>query len=280
MGAKKRDHYNPILLLKHFANADGLIYVFDKRQPHRLVQPLGPKSVFVHKHLYSEFMPDGTRRRELDDFYTALEALADPIVNKITMAARAGRLPGLSAEEKSIWDLFLYNQWRRVPDSYERFSFNESDVKTLLAEYERQYHPLTDEQRTHWSAPRTLARLRQNVHVDALKRQSLNVLHILGGRGLGIGVISKPNKSFITSSFPVVKLTNPETPQLDHPTTEAWIAIAPDVAVTPAGERGEERVVEVSDDHHVRGLNRALFQQSTSIAGRSRELVASLAGIK
>lgn len=280
MGKKKRDHYNPLLLLKRFANADGFIHVFDKRHPYLGVRPVGPRDIYVHKHLYSEIKPDGTRRRELDDFYTALETLAGPIVEKIAAAARGGRTPGLSADEKSIWNIFLYNQWRRVPDSYERFSFDESEVRALLAEYERKYRPLSDEQRSYWAQPETMARLRHNVYVDALKRQSAHVLRILDGRGLGIAVIAKPNKSFVTGSFPVVKLTNPETPRLDHPATEAWIAIAPDVAVTPAGERGEERIVEVQEDRYVRGLNEALFRQSTSIAGRSRELVASLAGVR
>jgi len=280
MGGKKRDHFNPVLLLHRFANADGVLHMFDKRQAHLGVREVGPRDIYVHKHLYSEIAPDGSRRRDLDDFYTNLENIAAPIITKIINAARAGRIPGLSIQEKSNWDLFLYNQWRRVPDSYERFPFEQSDVDALIAEYETKFRPATDEERTYFKDAKNFARLKQNVRIGALKTQSNLVLDALGRRGLGVAVISKPNKSFVTGSFPVVKLTNPNNPQLDHPETEAWIAIAPDVAVTPSGKRRTERIVEIKDDRHVRAINRALFKQSSSIAGRSKELVASLAGLK
>ena len=263
MGNQKRDHYHPMLLQRRFAGPDGLLFVFDKRRPGLGVRQIGPRDLYVHKHLYSNVEADGTRRRELDEFYKELESVAAPVVDKIATAARDRRPPTLSADERAIWDLFIYNQWRRVPDSYQRFPVDESNIRALLADYERDYRPLTNEERSYWAQPQTITRLRHNAHVDELKSQSDKVLRILGERGLCIAVIEKSNKSFVTGSFPVVKLTNPETPRLDHASTETWIAIASDVAVALTGERGQERLVVV-EDRHVRGLNEALFKQSTS----------------
>jgi len=271
-------HSTPRLLLRQFADADGRLYYFDKRQPASGVGKRPPKYLFKKDHLYSTIERDGTRRDDLDRFYQKLEAWAAPIAKKMVTSARAKRFPQLSLVEKQTWDLFVYNQWRRVPDCYEKFAFDSVALQEMIDDFDRDVRPLTAAEREYWQRPDVLARFWQNVCVDGLKRQSTRALRILASRGLGVALITKANKSFVTGSHPVVKLANPETPHLSHPSTEMWLALAPDVAVTPAGERGEERIVTLHDDHHIRGMNEALFRQSTQIAGRSKELIISLAG--
>lgn len=280
MGAKRRDHFNPVLLQKRFADPAGRLYFFDKRRPELGIADSAPRDLFVRKHLYSNIEQDGTKKRELDDFYMTLESRAAPIIEKIITAARQGRPPMLSRTEKSDWDLFVYNQWKRVPDSYRRFAPKEQDVHDSLATFEQYYGPLPAAQRAHYQNPQTIEVLVHNISVDALKVQSEKVLQALGSRGLAVAAIKNPRKSFVTGSFPVVKMTGPDSTELSHPSTEVWLAIAADVAVTPAGARGEELSVAVPHDHHIRALNEAVFRQSTVIAGRSPALIASLAGIR
>ena len=273
-------HSNSQFVLRNFADTDGRLYFFDQSAPGSRVRKWPPKRLFSQDHLYSTIERNGTRSDDLDKFYQKLETRAAPIAKKIIASARGGRLPCLSAVEKQDWDLFVYNHWRRAPDCFEKFAYDEQALRDTIAEFERECRPLTAEERLYWEQSGTIATFWHNACVDALKKQNLQVLGILNSRGLGIAVIKKPNKGFITGSFPVVKLTNPETPHLGHPSTEAWLALTPDVAVTPAGERSEERVVFVEDDHHIRSLNEALCRQSTVIAGRSKALIASLAGVR
>ncbi|VAX18350.1 hypothetical protein MNBD_NITROSPINAE04-21, partial [hydrothermal vent metagenome] len=119
-------------------------------------------------------------------------------------------------------------------------------------------------------------RIKQNAKVDALKKDSINILDVLNNKGLGITRISSANKSFIIGSFPVLKLTNDGRTHLSDPTVEAWLPIAHDIIVTPALEKGEEKLVALNDKS-VRRLNMLFAKQSTTIAGRSEKLIRSLA---
>jgi hypothetical protein len=113
--------------------------------------------------------------------------------------------------------------------------------------------------------------------VDALKRTSPQVLAILKQKGLGIATVRKRGKSFVIGSLPVVKLTYPGREHLADPSVEVWLPIAFDVAVSPAPiPSGSELLLEI-DDPVVRSINGATFKQSTTIAGRSEELISSLA---
>lgn len=279
MGAPAKDHFNPQFLLRHFADAEGRLYFFDKRIAERRVRRGSPASLFFHKHLYSTIEADGTKDRTLDVFYRGIENESAPIIARIIEAARRRCTPALSLAEKEAWDLFLYNQWRRVPDCYSRFIPTRDEVLALIAKFERDVRPLTEAERAYWNQPEEIDRLRNNAAIDGLRLQGEMPLAYLAAKGLGIAVISRPNKAFVTGSFPVVKLTNPRTPALSHPSTELWLALSSEVAVTPWGNPGTETIVEIPSDRHIRAINEAVLRQSVTIAARSPELVASLANL-
>jgi hypothetical protein len=208
-----------------------------------------------------------------------VEGQANLIIEKIVTAARQGALPGLTPEEKLQWDHYVYHQWRRVPDFYEKYrglaEFN-STLAELVGEFERLYRPISKEEREDLERPESLDRLRQNAGVQALCTVGTDAIAALGSRGLGIAVVRNPKKSFIIGSMPLVKLTNPGETHLAHPNVEVWFPISADMAVTPSGNRGDERLVAVTDEQ-VRSLNRLIARQSSTFAARSKALVASLA---
>ena len=67
-----------------------------------------------------------------------------------------------------------------------------------------------------------------------------------------------------------------EQSHVSDPTFEIWLPLARDVAVSPCP--GESDQVISANDRHIRTINRSIFQQSTVIAGCSRELIESLLG--
>jgi hypothetical protein len=76
----------------------------------------------------------------------------------------------------------------------------------------------------------------------------------------------------------MVKLTPPEKTPLSDPRIEWWLPIASDVTVSIMASPPQEKLIEGPDDRHIRSLNRLVFNQSRIIAGRSKALIASLAG--
>jgi hypothetical protein len=276
----KRHHYNPQMLLRRFADAQGMLFFYNKGLPHRGVQSTQPANLFVQNHLYSFQTKDGTKDTSLETQFAALEYKADLIIEKIITCARAGREPKLNPEERRDWDSFFYYQWKRVPEMIESNS-NISDFGTSLRRAINsleKIRPLTQAEREDFQKPSTIKRMRQNAIVRSVADPGRRVLGELGKKGLGILITRKIKKSFVLGSRAIVKLTLRGRTNLSDPTVEVWLPIASDIAVCFLPGPPWERLIECSDDRHIRHLNKATFKQSGIVAGRSRALIASLAG--
>jgi hypothetical protein len=283
MNNPKRNHFVPEMVSRRFADDSGRLFFFNKQFPEKGVLATTPKNLFVVGHLYTQLESDGTKDVSVERTLAALESVADQIIKKIVTAARAGQEPNLTTDEKEIWDQFFFNQWKRVPDSHERsFTYSEFEefVRTSLEKFETLVRPLTAEEREKMNDPKELARIRQNARARMVAKPGGETVKMLGSKGLLVAIIARPNKSFIIGSRPVVKLNYPGRAHFADPSVEVWFPLAHDVAVTPGLSQGTEKLAEMNEDRDIRGINEAIFKQSTAIAGRSPALVASLAGVR
>lgn len=274
-----RQHYIPEMLSRRFVDDSGRLYFFNKSLPHKGVLQSTPRKLFAERYLYSIVDAKGLRDQRVEKFFTSIENKAGPIIEKIVAAARGGHNPELTASEKADWDRFVYHQWVRVPDSYERVaSLKDADDELThwIDEYERVHRPLSNNERKLVEDSGQRKRIVEGARALSLTKSGPDALRILGEKGLGVAVIRHPKKAFVIGSFPIVKLTSSGVTHLSDPSVEAWLSIASDVAVTPSGRRGEESIVDI-ESRHVRALNEALYRQSKIIAGRSRSLISSLA---
>lgn len=281
MNIPKRQHYVSQMQLRRFTNAQGQLYFFSKRFPEKGVLTSGPKKLFHERHLNTRYDKEGVKDVSVELAFAALEGQANRVIEKIVVAARNRLKPNLASNEKALWDLFFSYQWKRVPDLYRQTRiFDDLDdwLEEFLARYEATVRPLSDDERQAMQDPDVRNRIKQNAKVDATVTPSQEVLRILDQKGLCIAIISKPTKSFVIGSYPIVKLTHPGRAHLADPTVEVWLPIASDIAITPALSAGTEKLVEIKEDRHIRKINEATFKQSTMIAGRSKALIQSLAG--
>jgi hypothetical protein len=276
----KRHHFVPEMLSKRFVDNKGNIYYFDKRAPSKGVITGIPKNIFLETHLYTFEEKDGTKNTELEAFFSKLEGDADKIIEKIVTAARQGKKPNLTDVERKNWNLFFYYQWKRTPDVFRSVhSLVEYDdtYQKALTELES-IRPLTQGERSSLEDIATKKRLKKGAEVLALSDPGSQVQEVLGKMGLGIVIIQNPKKSFVIGSKPVLKLM-PKGSKLGDPTAEVWLPIAHDVLVGPGPiNPNEERIIKIPDDK-IREYNEAMFKQSKGIAGRSKELISSLASI-
>lgn len=216
---------------------------------------------------------------ELEAWFSQLESVAAPIVEKILAAARVWRTPGLTAAERADWDFFFYQQFRRVPDLYESLLTPEQhrvQVEKHLDAFSKHVRPVTNRERSDMLNPANLKRMYRNLRVSSLKTGSDNVLDVISARGLAVCRIPNPKKSFVLGSRPVIKLTTPETSDLSDGRVELWLAVAPDVMVG-IGPPGKHEVIVDISDKNVRCLNEGIAAQSSQIIGRSKQLITSLA---
>jgi hypothetical protein len=279
MSTPKRHHFVPQVLLRSFANADGTLFAFDKDLPHEGIRRRSPSMVLREWYLYTSVKADGTRDHSQEQRYSRLETLVRPVLDKIIVAARNRRVPKLQIVEKRTWDIFLYEQWRRVPEIHQNL-YSEADwqrqieaaVQDATASLGR---PLSADERAQIASFRDTPRFRHSVLVGALGRRSQRVVGVLHNRGLVVGV-APTGRSFVIGSKPTVRFSSPTSTRLDDPDVEFWLPIAHDVIVSPGPADPSSERLFVLDTAMVRKVNRVSWRQSTKVVAKSERLLASL----
>ena len=279
MSKPKRHHYIAQMHSKRFADPDGILYVFDKRFPHKGVQRRTPRNLFVEGDFYTQFDDEGTKDVSMEtEFLAPLEGKASPVIEKIVNAARRGDLPNLSPVEKDIWVKFSYNQFVRVPETREKYKEEIFQEIRSKIDFIGRFRPFTDRELSILDDEETMERLFRNSSIQSVRMTSVKVFGVLSEKRIGVAVIRnpKPKRSFVIGSNPVVKMSHPERSHLADPTVEVWLPLARDVAVSPCPGKSDKIVS--ANDRHIRAINKSVFQQSEVIAGCSRELIEFVRG--
>ena len=284
----KRHHYVPRILLREFTYDNENLYFCILRSSDKIIKPrerdvnsANLKNVFVKTQLYTQYDDQEEKDVSIEESLSKLETKAAPIIKRIIDSARAGRPPELTPDEKNIWDVFFLIQSLRTPDFIDPIVNKYPDwISEFIDEYEKEYGPPTEEEIKKVNNPRQINRTKHNLRATTLSRLTpeSKVFQILQRRGLIIGIIRKPNKSFIIGSNPAAKLYR----ELSDTEAEWHFPIAHDITVTHHDSfiSGQEKLVEITGDHTVRKINEVVCDQSSSIAGRSYKLIASLARVK
>ena len=280
MSKPKRQHFIAQMHSKRFADPDGILYVFDRRFPHKGIQKRTPRNLFVERDLYTQVDYYGTKDVSVEtEFLARLESKASPVIEKIVNAARRGDPPNLSPDEKYTWVKYSYTQFKRVPETREKHK--EEIRQEILREIDfiGHFRSFTDRELSMLDDEETMERLFRNSSIQSVQMPlSKEGADILLEKRIGVAVIRKPKqkRSFVIGSNPVVKMSHPERSHVSDPTVEVWLPLARDVAVSPCP--GESDQVISANDRHIRTINRSVFQQSTVIAGCSWELIESMLG--
>jgi hypothetical protein len=283
MAEFKNNHYVPEMLLKRFMSEGGELFYYDKRNPNKPIEHRNPSSVFCEKNLYVQVDKQKNRDTSLEkDIFSRLDNDSNLVIEKIVRASRNSELPKLSVEEKSKLDEFLFQQWRRTPD-FEKTILTPTHIdnafERTVSSFEETFGSLTPEKLAEIKSNPTRSRIVKGAKILALKKSNGDAMDALSKRGLGIVKITDAKKSFIIGSFPVVKCAFPDSPYLSDLSVEVWMPISHDVAITPWGIRGQEKLVGITSED-VRILNKMIFKQSSEIAGRAKALISSIAQLK
>ena len=280
MNTPVNHHYIPRMLSKRFANQDGKLHVYDKNYPHRGVQKKDPRKVFVKRRLYTQEEEDGKRDASVETEYLApLESDASPIVEKIVNSARRGGPLNLSPDERRIWGEFYYNLFARVPDTLDTATDMAHQMVLAEIDFVRQSRPLNDSELSLQNSPETMERNLKKGRIQHLQRpHPEGVSELLSNMRFVVAVIRKPRpeRSFIIGSKPIMNLTTLYRSYLIEPSATVWLPLARDVGVSFCP--GESDKIISLQDRHIKPINRSVFQQSTVIAGCSRELIESVLG--
>ena len=280
MNKPKRQHFNAEMLQSRFTDGEGRLYFYDRRIPKKGVQRSIPKNIFVKKHLHTQCLDNGAKDFSVEENLSRLEGEANEVIEKIVQKARSGRVPYLTSQEKETFDKFLYFQWKRVPELLnERLPDHEIDKVILdgIEHHKAEGEELSPELQDIENNPHTMDRIRHNLRAMVIGDSGEESLRYLAETGLRVVAIYDLNDGFIIGSRPTLEQRLPdESP--DSESSFLLLPLAHDVAVQPYLSylfKGHvELTIESSD--FIWEVNKAIMAQSKVIAGRSRELIASL----
>ena len=135
-----RQLFVPAMLLRRFADEQGMMHCFDKRQGK--IYKVSPENAFVVRDLYTLTKPTG-KDYSVETGLSQLEAATSGVLDRIIDAARSGMLPALSDIQRDTIDRFVAVQWRRTPESRETDpgSNHWLPERTFLRRAEQQFGP-------------------------------------------------------------------------------------------------------------------------------------------
>lgn len=275
MNEPRRQHYVPIMLLQHFTDKDGWLHVLGRQFTTNEVLRLRPDQALVVKHLHAIYDMDGRKDYSNERILSRIEDAAGPVVKRMISAARRLERPCLTQQEKDVWTRFFTSQWFRSPDLYPPSNIEDEKLEESVREYfkdnaERIDHVLNDD-----ALPKMI---KHNAKAGmALSADQSSAYGIVERSQVRIAVIKSPRKSFVIGSNSLAKVIPRGFASLSRPDGYQWLPIAHDIAVTFASIPDLDESIEIADGQFVRTVNKATFRQSMQIAGRSRDLVASLA---
>ena len=285
MSNPKRHHFNAEMLQSRFTDEEGRLYFYDKRIPEKGVQRSIPKNVFVENQLHTQYLDSGEKDFSIEEELSRLEGKANEVIKKIVEKARSGKVPYLTSQEKETFDTFFYFQWKRVPDFLnERLPDHKIDEVILdgIKDHKAAGEELSPELQNIKNDPRTMSRIRHNLRARAIGDSRGPVyeesLRRLAEMGLIITAIYDPNGSFIIGSHTILEIRDPE-PSPDSDPSDMFLPLASDVVVQPYyfSHLSKEQVeLMIAGSDFIREINKAIMEQSTIVAGRSRELITSL----
>ena len=281
MSTPKFHHFVPQMISRRFTTKDGIIYFFDKTTPEKGTRVTTPRNLMGETHLYSTLSEEGKRDASLETKFSELESRTAPILDEIEHCLAENRAPKLTTPARSTLLEFFFAQWRRVPEFHNKIVSQVAVANTItesLAEYEKLIRPLTEDERVRFNDALTIKRMRQNTLVDILHREGGVSFDVLEARRMIFAKPKNPKSSFVLGSFPVIKLTQPESSSLAYALTEVWLAVSPHVALCSYGGAAD-RFMPITSEW-VRRLNLDVAGQSRFIAGRSEALIRSLSNAR
>ena len=256
---------------------DGILHVFDRRYPEKGIQKRTPQNQYVENYLYTQVDSAGNRDSSVEtEFLAQIESRASLVLRKIIVNARRGSPPNLTLEEKEAWVKYSYTQYSRVPETLNRHKdeihqevFDEMGFLGKIGFFTNNDFSILDN-------GETMERVWKNAQVESVRKISDEALEVLIKKGICVAVIRnlKPTRSFIIGSNPVLRLGYPGPTYISDPTTEIWLMLARDVAITPCPGQSD-RVISLNN-RQVESLNGKIFKQSISVAGCSHKLIESL----
>jgi hypothetical protein len=277
MSNAKKQHYVPQMLCKRFARPDGRLFFHDRRRGDNIIRPTTPSNILHQRYLYSPKDGKGEKDFSLEHRYGALEAAANILFDRIEHMLDQRIGPVLDGTNRALLDLFIFEQWRRVPDIHELVLTHDgfrSRIDAALRDYEVRYGPIPEGQKEELIASLDLRDVLKEIPGRALRKSTGAVLKALQEKTL-VFVQTPNNSEYIIGSFNVVKTSNAPS-DLHDQSVEVWLPFTPRFAAVLQGQKKHAAAYVMTNAEQVHAINCAIAAKSSIIGSRNVMLIKAL----
>ncbi|MBX3576385.1 MAG: DUF4238 domain-containing protein [Rhizobiaceae bacterium] len=272
----RRHHYIPRMILRNFTDDNGGLHFWRRAFAIGAVKVTTPDNLFVEDDLYTVVGEQGERDVSLEYGFSRLESAGAVFLSQLLGIVRAGKRPTMGDDVWEFLHHFRYYSDKRSPAWHSRFLSND-EFAAVLEEAEIR-HRWTDADRDCIADPEHADRIKRNSRIVAQASGPPEEL-LLEMRRRGLAVYMAPqNAAFVLGDHPTAMATVGPAAE-DAPDGQiSFTPIASDVAL---GYHSQAKLVHVErlTRQQLRTMNEAMTRQSMMIAGRSRDLIASLSRI-
>jgi hypothetical protein len=272
----QKQHFVPEMLSKRFARPDGKFFFHDRRLDGNLIRPTTPANILHQRYLYSPTDAKGDRDFSLERRYNRIENAASVLLDRMEDVLDRGIDPILGERNRKLLDLFIYEQWRRVPDMHKLVLAPDgfrSRIDAAITDYEQKYGPLSNSRKAELIGSLDERDVLKEIPGRALKKSSGAVMRAFQDKTLVI-VEAPSSTEFIIGSYNVVK-TSDVSSDLHHRSIEIWLAFTPRFAAVLQGRKdAAARVVTGADQ--IDAINQAIAKKSSVIASKNLGLIKAL----
>ena len=258
-------HYIPRLILRNFVNDNQKLHCFRKESGSRFVA--SPKNVFAVNNLNTDI-----KETELSQF----EGSLGPVVNKIIKESQTFADIVLSSSEEELLQKFIDIQIIRHPSIRDliRTHFGTED---LQQEIEHQMNrPMNSAERESFYDPSNA----DSVFTSSINSSESNpgsFLTVLKQRRIGIVRLLQTAGELVIGDKPFI-LFSSRNQCINSRSPGDWLLypISWNVGIIWGLEDNDEKLRSFDDSRWVSDINRQIFHQSQTIAGRSENVICSV----
>ena len=271
----RRNHYIAQMLLRNFTNDRGYLYVLDIER-HKVYRSK-PRKAFTKNKRFVRFDGEGKQ----NDYYvemilSEIESKAAPAIGKTITAARKQVCPDLTSGEQFILKMFYFTSHMRTPKRSAEILAEITSEQALdeaidLHIDEISGSPLSRGIQNRDSLRANLKRMaKHNVAAELAAGVPPHIRRELEKRATQVGILVGFVREFNTELIIGNCATALVTSQNQRNRVQGlWLPISHDVAISITGHPEMEHLFLLNKTE-VRSINEASYQDSESVAARSR----------
>ena len=265
MSEPKRHHYIPELILKRFTDAKGHLHCCRRNDAKPEYFQTSPKNACVKTHLYTKVDASGSHDASVEKHLSRIESDVANVIEKIVSCALDLKNPKLSADERTKLARFRIHQLRRVPRNRQLVGGSKDgwpeEIRDAFEEFAGR--KVTDEEGDRIATPEYREQFRQHAFASFSGEEPWEpLLSLWTSCPIQFGVITQQTKRFVIGDW--IEVDN-------------WFPVEQRVAFRYGGD--SSGLIEFGEVQEICRINEQTVQQSQTIAGPSKQLVLSVAGL-